>query len=565
MQTALHIQTVTAEARRELTGAEFYSSEFYRKERAAYLFFSGSKKKFALGLQFHPLAHGAFFVPAGKVRYDTPEKPFPFFQELYGAKITLVEHVAFDRIIKLTLESGDSGASVSYIIVEALGPSGTLWLLDSSRCKQAVLRHRKFSTDETYELPGAGKRLAAFDLDGESLRGAFNEYMELEITGAIRKSISGFDETLCVEALRRAQLAPDSPVSHMCSDDYASLAETLCAMTSLAAAGQSGYLYAAASPPSAQPFKLKSANIEPEKFPSYSLAFLALGKLRQAAGGEIDEEKRIGHALKRALKKQQRTITKIEGEFEDYQGADRYRELADILKAHLSGIKKGLKSVTLPDLYGEGDVTVALDPKLSGADNADRYYKKYQKGREGLALTERRLNNARQEFERLEEIAEAFEHDADSARVRFVSEFASLTSGGAAVSRVERAPRAPRLPYRDFATSTGLKVIVGRDGTDNDDTTFKHIKPYELWFHASQCAGSHVGLKFPSKSFVPSKTEIQETAEIAAWFSKARNNASAPVNYTQRRYVRKPRKAKPGLVTIEREKTIMVVPQKPSV
>ena len=208
-------------------------------------------------------------------------------------------------------------------------------------------------------------------------------------------------------------------------------------------------------------------------------------------------------------------------------------------------------------------MTVALDPKLTGAENADRYYKKYQKGREGLAITERRLANSRQELARLEEIAAEFERDPDGARARFASELTSLT--GRDSSSGPRAEQAPRLPYREYATSTGLKVFVGRDGTDNDDTTFKHIKPYELWFHASQCAGSHVGLKFPSKSFVPSKTEIQEAAEIAAWFSKARNNASAPVNYTQRRYVRKPRKAKPGLVTIEREKTIMVVPQKPSV
>ena len=93
MQTALHIQTVVSEARRELIGAEFYSAEFYRKERAAYLFFSSAKKKFAVGLQFHPLAHGALFVPAGKIRYETSEKPFPFFQGCYGTSVVAVEQM----------------------------------------------------------------------------------------------------------------------------------------------------------------------------------------------------------------------------------------------------------------------------------------------------------------------------------------------------------------------------------------------------------------------------------------------------------------------------------------
>jgi predicted ribosome quality control (RQC) complex YloA/Tae2 family protein len=71
-------------------------------------------------------------------------------------------------------------------------------------------------------------------------------------------------------------------------------------------------------------------------------------------------------------------------------------------------------------------------------------------------------------------------------------------------------------------------------------------------------------MKYPNKKFVPSKREIQETAAIAAYHSKARNDSLVPVIYTERRYVRKPRKAKPGLVTVEREKSIMVAPQKPS-
>ena len=108
-----------------------------------------------------------------------------------------------------------------------------------------------------------------------------------------------------------------------------------------------------------------------------------------------------------------------------------------------------------------------------------------------------------------------------------------------------------------------MKIFVGKDGDDNDRTTFDHAKPYELWFHASQCPGSHVVMKYPDKSFEPSKAEIAETAAIAAYYSKARNSKTVPVAYTEKRYVRKPRKAKPGLVTLEREKTVMVEPHKP--
>jgi predicted ribosome quality control (RQC) complex YloA/Tae2 family protein len=122
----------------------------------------------------------------------------------------------------------------------------------------------------------------------------------------------------------------------------------------------------------------------------------------------------------------------------------------------------------------------------------------------------------------------------------------------------------PRLPYREYTLSTGARIYVGRDGADNDSTTFQHAKPFELWFHAQQCPGSHVILKFPNKSFVPSKIEIEETASAAAFYSKARKNKLVPVIYTERKYVRKPRGAKAGLVVVDREKSVMVPPRDPS-
>ena len=122
----------------------------------------------------------------------------------------------------------------------------------------------------------------------------------------------------------------------------------------------------------------------------------------------------------------------------------------------------------------------------------------------------------------------------------------------------------PRLPFREYALSTGLTIFVGRDGADNDRTTFEFARPYETWLHTQQCPGSHVVIKYPNKSFEPSKAEVAEAAAIAAWFSKARNDTLVTAIYTDRRYVLKPLKAKPGLVTVEREKSVMVAPTKPA-
>lgn len=561
MQTALHIATVVAEARRLILGAVFYDSAFYRKERAAFLFFKKDKKKFALALRFHPVAHGCYIVPAGKVTLQSGssgEKPFPFFQEAYGMTLEGLEQLSFDRLIRLRLAEESKRRA---IVLEALGPSGNVWLLDENDGRSAVLRNRDFTAGELYELPGAGTRLAPTELTAEALIENFAEYTDRSVADALSKTVSGIDLILAREALTRANCDGLLNASELTTDQASALIESIESLVELAQSGQSGYLYAAGLTPSAQPFKLKSVASEPEKFASYSIAQQALALSRKDSGEAADESKQIRQALKSALKKQERTLKNIERDLADAQNYERYKHYADILKAHLGEVSRGLKEITLPNLYGAGDVTIALDEKLDGPANADAYYKKFKKGREGLETLARRKEIAAAELARLRELSSAFEADPDSATLRFAEEIAALqkSKAGAQAPGVS----APRLPYRTYYTSSGLSIFVGRDGTDNDDTTFKHIKPYELWFHAGQCPGSHVGLKYPNKDFKPSKSEIEETAAIAAWFSKARNNKSAPVNYTERRYVRKPRKAKAGLVTIERERTVMVTPTEP--
>ena len=178
----------------------------------------------------------------------------------------------------------------------------------------------------------------------------------------------------------------------------------------------------------------------------------------------------------------------------------------------------------------------------------------------GEKLLKRRLEITRDEIAAMNEIQAALEADFESARRRYEQELASLAPSVTPGRREDTV----RLPYREYRLSTGLKLLVGRQGADNDRTTFDHARPYELWFHTQQCPGSHVVIKFPNKSFVPSKAEIEEAAAVAAFHSKARHDSLVPVIYTERRHVRKPRKAKPGLVTVQREKSLMVAPRPPS-
>ncbi|MBI5267534.1 MAG: NFACT family protein [candidate division Zixibacteria bacterium] len=197
---------------------------------------------------------------------------------------------------------------------------------------------------------------------------------------------------------------------------------------------------------------------------------------------------------------------------------EKYKQLGDLLHSNFSRIRRGMKHITVENMHTHPPETIdiPLDSALTPQQNVESYYKKHRKGKEGLELLQRRLEVTRHEIDQWRTIAQALESDFESARQRYQEELSSLLP-----KEKVRTAEVARLPYREHTLSTGLTIFIGRDGSDNDRTTFEFAKPYELWFHAQQCPGSHVVMKFPNKSFVPSKREIEETAAIAAFHSKA--------------------------------------------
>ena len=115
------------------------------------------------------------------------------------------------------------------------------------------------------------------------------------------------------------------------------------------------------------------------------------------------------------------------------------------------------------------------------------------------------------------------------------------------------------LPYRVYRTSGGLEVRVGRGSTANDDLTFRHSRPDDVWLHARDSAGAHVILRWEGQGAPPAR-DLQEAAVLAALHSKARTSGSVPVDWTLRKHVRKPRKSPPGSVVPDRVKTVFVEP-----
>ena len=227
------------------------------------------------------------------------------------------------------------------------------------------------------------------------------------------------------------------------------------------------------------------------------------------------------------------------------------RHHADLLFAQLHKIPRGAASIELDDFEG-GVVHVTLDPALSAKDNATRLHERARRRELATERVPALLVRARAERDRLQALQQRVAAgSADAAEIQELArEVTKLRPNGEKLA----------LPYRTYRTTGGLEVRAGRNSRANDELTFHHASPDDIWLHARDVPGSHVVLRWTDRNANPPARDLGEAACIAAVNSRARTSGIVPVDWTRRKYVRKRRKAPPGQVVVERSKTIFAVP-----
>lgn len=313
---------------------------------------------------------------------------------------------------------------------------------------------------------------------------------------------------------------------------------------------------------------------------------------------DADRRTEIARALKRYHDRLARKVEALRGDLDEAQRAGEYRAFGETLLSYLRQVPARAESVSLPDASDPArNLTIALDPKISAQANAARYFKRAAKAERGLKQVPPRLANASAELHELEvllaRIAAVEEGGADSAHVddatldadletavtklpptlrtalRGVLRANALRDAGAkpmpAPARKPEEGRAPsaRLQPRRLKTKEGWDVLIGRNNDGNDYVTHVLARGEDYWFHVHGAAGSHVVLRRGKGKNEPSKATIDEVASWAAFYSQARTAGRVPVIVTRKKYVRKPRKAPPGLALCTNEKTVMVRPAEP--
>jgi hypothetical protein len=311
--------------------------------------------------------------------------------------------------------------------------------------------------------------------------------------------------------------------------------------------------------PSASPHVLDLGRATPYPLPlpgvagRPALSLLAAFDVALADAGSGALAPEVREALEERLQRVRRRAERLHAEAEEGPAkAATLRRRADLLMAQLHRVTRGDAQVTLDDFEG-GTLTVELDPTLGPADNAQALYDRARKRERAAARLPERVREAVLEGSRIESLIAAIDAgEADPAEVaRWLAEVRPAEGPAADAAAV---------PYRKYRSSGGLEIRVGKAGRANDDLTFHHAAPDDIWLHARDTAGAHVILRWNDRDQNPPQRDLLEAATLAALHSRARTSGTVPVDWTRRKHVRKPRGAPPGAVLPDRVTTLFVHP-----
>jgi predicted ribosome quality control (RQC) complex YloA/Tae2 family protein len=249
-----------------------------------------------------------------------------------------------------------------------------------------------------------------------------------------------------------------------------------------------------------------------------------------------------------------------------------YQKSGELLTANLYKLSPGLKEITVDDytVPEYKPLTITLDPALSGIDNAQRYYKLYNKAKSTIKNTEPLLQAALEEMNYLQTLALSIDQAASNEELNEIhqelidQEYISnrhrdKKSLAKKTSTKKKEPNKHSLPHI-YLSKTGKTIIVGRNNRQNDRMTWREAKPSDLWLHVKNIPGSHVIVPLNENEEFPDDDTLEDAAALAVYFSQARGSSQVPVDYTHVKQIKKPRGAKPGMVVYEQNWSLFITP-----
>jgi len=269
-------------------------------------------------------------------------------------------------------------------------------------------------------------------------------------------------------------------------------------------------------------------------------------------GGEAE---RLEAALRSRGRRARKRRLALERQLHQGDESDALRSAGQLLLMNKGRIRRGDPEAVVVDFDGV-ERRIPLDPASDAVANAESYFRRARRRERAERELPARIAAARSKQSDLEDALSVLAESGPTDQLWL------LAGGRTVAGPLTRKPGAPGslLPYRRLVSSGGLEIRVGRSARANDALTFRHSAPDDIWLHARQAAGAHVILRWGNREQNPPEADLRDAAIAAAEYSEARSSGMVAVDWTRRKYVRKPRKSPPGAVVPDRVKTLFVEP-----
>lgn len=498
-----------------------------------------------------------------------------FRKYIQGGIITEISQINFERIIKISVESFDElkEKTTKDIYIEIMGRHSNIILVQNSkiidsikRIPPSVSRVRQLLPNMTYELPPAQDKINP--IKGTSIKSFINILREFDgpIYKGIYSKFLGISPSVAKEICHRANLNPNDNGNDKTRDELSVLYRIF------------SNLFTNIKKDEYNPCIVIDENVDKViDFSCINLSYLDGNKfIKNDSISQIIEDyyktkdfkervhqrtadlrKSISIKLERLYHKQK----KIEKELRDADNADEFKVKGELLTSYIYMIQKGMESVEVANFYDPNysNIRIALNKNLTPSENAQKYFKKYNKLKTAKIELTSQIAICNEEIEYLENIMLGIENCENLEELDDIKdELIKLGYAKAPFRYKAKKDIDPTTKPNQFTSSDGFTILVGKNNKQNDYLTLRIADPEDLWMHTKNIPGSHVIIKCAGKE-VPDNT-LLEAATLAAYFSKARLSSQVPVDYTMKKHVKKPSGSKPGMVIYETNSTIYVTP-----
>jgi predicted ribosome quality control (RQC) complex YloA/Tae2 family protein len=500
------------------------------------------------------------------------------FSQAVDTTIMNIEQVDFDRIIKFSCQKETelekveleiyfelTGRNANAILVQScdskFGIKSGIILDSLKKVKPAQSRVRHILPGIKYLLPPAPKKHNPFSTTEEQLRKIIQTHPEENLIQILTSHFMGMDElTAC--KIEEISLS-NSPMKPVPMNIIWKSFQSIFNQISTHKISPHLILDTRGKPVGISLFDLHSIPASQKTtFSDLNQALKNLFFLEIEKSREVTKLQNLSGLIQKAIEKWKNRIKKLKDELSSLQEAQAYKKFGDLILNHLAEIKRGVESIELSDFTTpeHQKVKVVLEPSLSPKENALAYYKKYRKAQTGFEKLREVIVQTENEIKYLEKIVIDLQGKEKPDYKKIETKLYSL--GLLKTPEPKRKQKKKgRYALREFTSADGWKILVGRNNRENDFLTFKIAQSDDLWFHAQNTPGSHVVLKKGERKKHPTPKAIQQAASLAAYYSKAKTSKKVSVIYTLAKYVKKPKNAPPGLVKVEKMKSILIEPK----